>query len=167
MRERPAAGRVYGRPTLRTCLSVRNTSRMLLRGVGVSRAVRATVILGAGASRGASFTGSRRQVLPPLDADFFQQAQRLDDDTFRGSVREVVEFVRDEYGPTHLPTLETVFTQLRGFQEFLQQFSVRPGRRPSRYKRQLDYLLELIPLVFRAAFEDQRCLWHDRIAYSL
>lgn len=140
---------------------------MLLRGVGLSRAVSSTVILGAGASRGASFVSSRRQVLPPLDADFFQQAQRLDEETFRGSGREVVEFVRDEYGPTRLPTLETVFTQLRGYQEFLQQFSVRPGRRPERYKRQLGYLLELIPLVFRAALDGQRCLWHDRIAYGL
>jgi hypothetical protein len=140
---------------------------MLLRGVGVTRAVSATVVLGAGASRGASFADSRRQVLPPLDADFFQQAQRLDEETFRGSVREVVEFVRDEYGPTRLPTLETVFTQLRGYQQFLEQFSIRPGRRPERYQRQLGYLLELIPLVFRAAFAEQRCRSHDRIAYAL
>ena len=139
---------------------------MLLRGVGVTRAVSTTVILGAGASRGASFANSRRQVLPPLDADFFQQAQRLDEETFRGGVREVVEFVRDEYGPIRMPTLETVFTQLQGYQQFLQQFSIRPGRRPERYKRQLGYLLELIPLVFRAAFASQQCRSHDRIAYA-
>jgi polyhydroxyalkanoate synthesis regulator phasin len=140
---------------------------VLLRGVGVGRAVRSTVILGAGASRGASFADATRQVLPPLDADFFQQAQRLDEQTFITTVREVIDFVRDEYGPTRQPTLETVFTQLQGYQQFLQQFSVRPGRRPETYKRQLGYLLGLIPLVFRAAFNEQRCLWHERIAYAL
>jgi hypothetical protein len=140
---------------------------MLLRGVGVRRAVRSTVILGAGASRGASFAGATRQVLPPVDADFFRQAQRLDEHSFRGNVRKVIEFVRDDYGPARQPTLETVFTQLQGFEQFLKQFSIRPGRRPERYQKQLGYLLELIPLVFRAAFDEQRCDWHDRIAYAL
>lgn len=140
---------------------------MLLRGVGIRRAVRATVVLGAGASRGASFVDTTRQVLPPLDADFFRQAQRLDEQSFRGNVRKVIEFVRDDYGPARQPTLETVFTQLQGFEQFLKQFSIRPGRRPERYQKQLGYLLELIPLVFRAAFGEQRCDWHDRIAYAL
>lgn len=93
------------------------------------------MLLGAGASRGASFAGSRRQVLPPLDADFFQQAQRLDEETFRGSAREVVEFGRDEYGHTRILTLETLFTNSGAIQQCLQQFSIRPGRRPERYKR--------------------------------
>jgi SIR2-like domain len=106
-------------------------------------------------------------VLPPLDADFFQQAQRLDEQTFTGSVRQVIDFVRDEYGTTRLPTLEALFTQLQGYEQFLEQFYNKRGRRPERYKRQLEYLLELIPLVFRAAFEDQRCTWHDRIAHAL
>lgn len=79
----------------------------------------------------------------------------------------MIEFVRDDYGPARQPTLESVFTQLQGFEQFLKQFSIRPGRRPERYQKQLDYLLELIPLVFRAAFDEQECEWHDRIAYAL
>lgn len=140
---------------------------MLLRGVGLSRAVRATVILGAGASRGASFADSTRQVLPPLDADFFEQAQRIDEAQFSGAGREVIDFVRDEYGPTQMPTLETLFTQAQGYEQFVRQFYSRPGPKPVRYKKQLGYLLELIPLVFRAALAEQRCTWHDRIAYAL
>jgi hypothetical protein len=65
-------------------LGITHNEGMLLRGVGVRRAVRSTVILGAGASRGASFAGTARQVLPPVDADFFRQAQRLDEQSFRG-----------------------------------------------------------------------------------
>jgi SIR2-like domain len=140
---------------------------MLLRGLGIRRAVRSTLILGAGASRGASFADTTRQVLPPLDADFFRQAQRLGEQAFRGNVRRVIEFVRDDYGPARQPTLESVFTQLQGFEQFLKQFSTRPGRPASRYQKQLAYLQELIPMVFRAAFEEQQCAWHDRIAYAL
>ena len=147
--------------------SATHNDHVLLRGVGVGRAVRSTVVLGAGASRGASFADSKRQVLPPLDADFFRQAQRLDETAYNAHVREVIEFVRAEYGSTRLPTLEALFTQLQGYEQFLQQFSTRPGRRPERYKKQLGYLLELIPLVFKAAMAGQRCLWHDRIAYAL
>jgi hypothetical protein len=134
---------------------------MLLRGVGLKRAERSTVILGAGASRGASFANESRQVLPPLDADFFQQAQRLDEQTFKSAGREVIKFIRDEFGATHPPTLEALFTQLQGFDQFLQQFYTRRGKKPGRYKRQLSNLLELIPLLFRAALSEQTCLWHD------
>jgi hypothetical protein len=140
---------------------------MLLRGVGLRRAVRSTVILGAGASRGASFAEAPRQVFPPLDADFFQQAQRLDEQLFKDHGREVIEFVRDEFGMTQPPTLETLFTQLQGFDQFLQHFYARRGRRPGRYKKQLANLLELIPLLFRSALAGETCAWHDRIAYAL
>jgi hypothetical protein len=140
---------------------------MLLRKVGLSRAVRSTVILGAGASRGASFANASRQVLPPLDADFFEQAQRIDEAEFSGAGREVIDFVRDEYGTTQMPTLETLFTQAQGYEQFVRQFYSRPGPKPVRYKKQLGYLLELIPRVFKAALADQVCTWHDRIAYAM
>jgi hypothetical protein len=139
---------------------------MLLRGVGIDRAVRSTVILGAGASRGASFASARRAVLPPLDADFFLQAQRLNEHAFKGRPHDVIDFVRSEYGASRLPTMEAFFTQLQAFDQFLQHFSMRPGRRSEQYRRQLGYLLELIQVVFRAAFEDQRCIWHDRLAHA-
>jgi hypothetical protein len=105
--------------------------------------------------------------LPPLDADFFRQAQRLDEEDFAGDVQKAVSFVREEYGSTRLPTLETVFTQLQGFEAFLQKFAIRRGRRSGVYQRQLEYLLEMIVTVFRAAFAEQTCDWHDRVAYAL
>jgi hypothetical protein len=140
---------------------------MLLRNVGLTRAVRSTVILGAGASRGSSFADATRQVLPPLDADFFEQAQRIDEAEFKGAGKEVIDFVRDEYGATQMPTLETLFTQAQGYEQFVRQFYSKPGPKPVRYKKQLGYLLELIPRVFKAALADQECTWHDRIAYAM
>ena len=140
---------------------------MLLRGLGVPRADRSVVILGAGASRGSSFCRPGYQVLPPLDADFFRQAQHLDEKSYLRYARPVLDFLRAEYGAHGLPTLEAVFTQLEGFERFLRQFSTRPGRRPGRYQKQLGYLQELIPAVFRAALADARCTWHDRVAQAL
>src|SRR3954470_21975030 len=125
---------------------------MLLRGLGVLRAVRAVVVLGAGASRGASFVQPGRQVIPPLDADFFRQAQQLDEATYGEYAKPVLQFIRDEYGIGSVPTLEALFTQLEGFDRFLRQFATGPGRRTERYQRQLGYLHALIPALFRAAF---------------
>jgi hypothetical protein len=102
-------------------------------------------------------------VLPPLDADFFRLAQHLDEDTYAKYAKPVIEFLRDEYGARSLPTLETVFTQLEGFERFLRQFSTRRGRRTGR----LGYLQDLIPAVFRSAFDGVTCVWHDRIAQAL
>jgi SIR2-like domain len=106
-------------------------------------------------------------VLPPLDADFFRLAQHLDEKVYGKYARPVLEFLRSEYGPHGLPTLETVFTELQGFERFLRQFSTGPGRRTSRYQKQLSYLQDLIPAVFRSALDGMTCDWHDRIAQAL
>jgi hypothetical protein len=140
---------------------------MLLRGIGVPRADRTVVLLGAGASRGASFCAPGRQVLPPLDADFFQQAQALDEKTYSTYAKPVLEFLRNDYGPGALPTLETVFTQLEGFERFLRQFSAGKVRRTGLYQKQLGHLQELIPAVFRDAVGADTCDWHDRMAQAL
>lgn len=140
---------------------------VLLRNFGMSRAERTLIILGAGASRGASFAGATRQLQPPLDADFFAQVQRLDEPDFRKYAVDVVDFIHEEFGPDVLPTLESVFTQLEGFDRFLQDFYPSKGRRPEKFRRQLANLRSLIPVVFRHAMEDQRCIWHERIAHAL
>ena len=140
---------------------------MLLRGIGVPRADRTVVLLGAGASRGASFSAPGRQVLPPLDADFFQQAQALDEKKYSTYAKPVLEFLRNDYGPGALPTLETVFTQLEGFERFLRQFSTGRGRRTGLYQKQLGHLQQLIPAVFRDAMAGATCDWHDRVAQAL
>src|SRR5690348_8803431 len=100
---------------------------MLLRKVGLSRAVRSTVILGAGASRGASFANASRQVLPPLDADFFEQAQRIDENEFSGAGREVIDFVRDEYGTTQMPPSRPSSPKHRGMSSSCASFTPAPA----------------------------------------
>jgi len=77
----------------------------------------ALIVLGAGATRGASFidadSGPDRPVcLPPLDGDFFTQLQRVANpkhkDTIDGVLKDVVEL----FGHNFRVTLETMFTTI-------------------------------------------------------
>jgi hypothetical protein len=68
------------------------------------------VILGAGATLGASFAGDAT-VRPPLNADFFTQLQRMRG-KHSGLVKRVVEDVVGLFGPNFTLTLEDYFSQL-------------------------------------------------------
>lgn len=91
----------------------------------------------------------------------------MDEKTYAKFAKEVLGFLRSDFGPGELPTLETVFTQLEGFERFLRHFSTKRGRRSGRYLKQLGYLQQLLPAVFRAAFDQAKCDWHDRMAQAL
>jgi hypothetical protein len=79
---------------------------------------RRVVVLGAGATRGAEFVvrppegAAAPGCLPPLNADFFTQLQRVTsakhDETIAAMVHDVVQL----YGPNFSLTLEEYFTQL-------------------------------------------------------
>jgi hypothetical protein len=68
------------------------------------------VILGAGATLGASFAGSAT-VRPPLNADFFTQLQRAGG-KHQEIVGKVMKDVVDLFGPNFSLTLEEYFSQL-------------------------------------------------------
>jgi hypothetical protein len=75
----------------------------------------ALIVLGAGATRGASFVDDpqkRSICLPPLDGDFFTQLQRVANlkhkDIIDGVLKDVVEL----FGHNFRVTLETVFTTI-------------------------------------------------------
>ena len=69
------------------------------------------LILGAGATRGATDSADR-QCLPPLDSDFFTQLQRINRDKHRDAIRGVIKDVVDLFGPNFDLTMEEYFTQL-------------------------------------------------------
>jgi hypothetical protein len=76
------------------------------------------VVIGAGATRGAEFIVNPPQAapvpkcLPPLNADFFSQLQRITTERHMEAVRGVIEDVVRIYGPNFNLTLEQYFTQL-------------------------------------------------------
>jgi hypothetical protein len=89
----------------------------------------ATIVLGAGATRGASFVGEwygeddpiRNFVLPPLDTDFYAQLQRIYSPKHRETVDGVIEDTVGLFGPNFKVTLETVFTTLENMLRMVER----------------------------------------------
>ena len=72
------------------------------------------VVLGAGATRGAT-TSEGRVVEPPLNADFFTQVQRITTAKHVPNVKHVMRDVVDLFGSNFTLTMEEYFTQLESF----------------------------------------------------
>ena len=75
----------------------------------------ALIVLGAGATRGASFVTAgddRPLCLPPLDADFFTQLQRIANDKHRETVDQLIAAAVELFGHNFDVTLETMFTTI-------------------------------------------------------
>lgn len=122
------------------------------------------VVLGAGASRGASFV-SDAQVLPPLDTDFFDQAQRMSRKLTMAD-KNLIEFIHNEFGLSGFPTLETFFTQIEAVDQFHHVFNIK-GRVSQKFSGHLTTLRRLIPRVFLEAFDSRECTFHRRLAGAL
>lgn len=122
------------------------------------------VLLGAGASRGASFASENRGPLPPLDLDFFRQLQRL---ARSRPVDHLLSFVRSEFGARLNVSMEEFFSQAEYTDRFHTQIKVGRGRRTGRYKKALEAFYESIPLLFDKAVGNGRCEYHERLARML
>lgn len=75
---------------------------------------KAVVVLGAGATRGAEFVNSPggRACVPPLNADFFTQLQRVQADNLQPEVDAVMKDVIESFGANFKLTLEEYFTHI-------------------------------------------------------
>ena len=73
----------------------------------------ALFVLGAGATRGASFVKpADNPCLPPLDLDFYAQLQRIKNVKHQKTVRDVIKDTVELFGVNFQVTMETVFTTL-------------------------------------------------------
>lgn len=75
----------------------------------------ALIVLGAGATRGASFVRAKKDrplCLPPLDGDFFTQLQRIANDKHRDTVNRLIADAVELFGHNFQLTLETMFTTI-------------------------------------------------------
>ena len=118
-----------------------------LRKLGINK--QANVILGAGASRGAScFEDTWAQ--SPLDADFFDQIDRLKNTSDGKELRKLVEFARDEFGVAERLQMEPFFTQLESLNEFHGSLKVDPGPRVRQYQQHLDNFSSYLAATFRS-----------------
>lgn len=131
---------------------------------GYDRRREAFIILGAGATRGASFVADARVLRPPLDTDFFVQlrASELGHDI---DGQRLLDFVEDEFGDLDL-SMEAFYSQVYLHDQFVADLPRGKGRRRS-YEWAMKRFLRLIPPVFGASIPDENCSWHDALVGAL
>lgn len=129
----------------------------------------ANVILGAGASRGAScFEDVWAQ--SPLDTDFFGQIDRLKAIPEGAILGELAEFARNEFGVSHNLLMEAFFTQLESLNEFYSELKIDRGPRVRTYQSHLERFPRYLAAVFRALRaigSGLTCSYHEALAKSL
>lgn len=123
------------------------------------------VILGAGATRGASFVGESNLHLPPLDADFFRLLQ-LSPAGRSQQARALLKYVRDNHSPTLDASMEAIFVELQGAAEFYEQFNVGRGRILREPQRTIDHFYSVLPAVMAQAIRED-CSYHNVLAEKL
>ena len=129
--------------------------------VGSSR--KTLVVMGAGASRGASFVTDPSKVLPPLDRDFFQQLARMDSSA---ESSRLLEFVRREYGHEVGLSMEQFFSEADYTDRFHQELNIDPGPSVRRYRKALDDFLRVLPEMLNKT-TSAACEYHNRLASLL
>lgn len=123
------------------------------------------LILGAGATRGASFVKADAAVPPPLDLDFFQVLQ-LSASGRSAEGRSLIEHVRTVYGPALSIGLETVFNNLDAARTFHEKFNVTRGRILEEPRRLIDALRTVLPALLGETITGS-CTTHAAIASRL
>ncbi len=142
---------------------------MRIPGLDIQRK-KAVVILGAGASRGAQCLQDSL-LPPPLDTDFFSLLERVQHRD--RALKQLLEFVKSEFGEASFPRMEELFTQIEALSEFHENLNITPGPRVTRYRRQLDTFVGNIARFFQHVFIDaasgahRTCDHHDRLAELL
>ncbi len=138
---------------------------MDLAHLGVSGGRRkALIVLGAGASRGASFAADPTSVLPPLDADFFQQLSRMRQ---TDESRRLLRFVREEFGSEVGLSMEEFFSQADYTDRFHSELNVDPGPHVRKYAAALEDFMVLLPRVLHASIGHHVCSHHAQLARAL
>lgn len=139
----------------------------------------ALIVLGAGATRGASFVNEAQDPsCPPLDGDFFTQLQRIRNAKHKQLVDEVIKDTLDVFGPNFDATMETVFTTLEHTIRMLKatkesrNFTVESMREKSERLRQalaasLEESLTVRGTKGECTREIRKCEHHDKLVGNL
>jgi hypothetical protein len=115
----------------------------------------ALFVLGAGATRGASFVDpTQNPCLPPLDADFYAQLQRIGNSKHKSTVQKVVEDTVELFGVNFQVSMETVFTTL----EHTARMTETTGENRDFKRSELDEKKETL----KQAIEVALCWWSAR-----
>jgi hypothetical protein len=150
--------------------------------------IRSVVILGAGATRGCSLVDGLARPLPPLNADFFTQIQRIRNPKYKRYIKALLEHLYRFYGPGWGVGMEEFYNQLTYIEHFAAKRKVlvqTPPKRDPNSGRRVKQRADLVPVVdifkqillgvleeslFDNHSQDCRektCTYHDMIAKRL
>lgn len=116
-------------------------------------------ILGAGATRGASFVTHTSPCKPPLDADFYTQLQRITNGKHQELVNKVAHDAVTMFGTNFRLTLETMFTTLEYTLRMVQTTGESRDFKKADLEARKNRLMQAIAATFEEALtetEDQR-----------
>jgi hypothetical protein len=124
------------------------------------------VVLGAGATRGASFVGNDGNLhIPPLDADFFRRLSRSPEGRSQ-QARALIGYVQKNHSATLDVSMEAVFVELEGAAEFYREFNINRGRILREPERTINHFYKVLPPVLRRSITAP-CEHHQLLAQCL
>jgi len=116
----------------------------------------AVFVLGAGATRGASFVDPcKTSCLPPLDADFFTQLQRVSNQKHKGLIDAVIADTVDLFGVNFRATLETTFTTLEHTIKMVSATKETRDFNKDELQKKRNRLLQALAAVMEEALTEQ------------
>ena len=128
----------------------------------------AVVVLGAGASRGASFVEKLPGALPPLDSDFFTQVQRLSSAKPRRLVTGLIEDTVGLFGSNFRLTMEGYLTHIEYLQNVFEAYRLRGRPRGSPYPRMRTRFLQALAALFDESIgREPNCKYHSALVENL
>ena len=120
----------------------------------------ALFVLGAGATRGASFVfPTNNPCLPPLDGDFYSQLQRVAKQKHQETIQKVIEDTVQFFGVNFQVTLEAMFTML----EHTARMVETTGETRDFQRDELEAKKERLKQAIAATFEESLCYGGRRL----
>jgi len=126
------------------------------------------VVLGAGATRGASFVEKLPGALPPLDTDFFTQVQRLSSAKPRRLVTDLIQDTVRIFGRNFRLTMEGYLTHIEYLQNVFEAYRLRGRPRGSLYPQMRTHFLQaLAALLDESIGREPICKYHSILVNNL
>ena len=134
----------------------------------------AVFVLGAGATRGASFVSpTDNPCLPPLDADFYAQLQRIQNKKHKSTIDTVIQDTVELFGVNFNVTMETVFTTLEHTERMIQTTGENRDFKRSEINAKKENLKQAIAATLEEALcaggqhEGTECVHHRRLVEAM
>jgi len=134
----------------------------------------AVFVLGAGATRGASFVmPTKNPCLPPLDADFYPQLQRIQNRKHKDTIETVIRDTVELFGVNFNVTMETVFTTLEHTERMIQTTGENRDFKRSEINAKKEHLKQAIAATLEEALcaggqhEGTECEYHRKLVEAM